>query len=200
MENKYKFCPECLKKFSPRQDECGIFGHQKLENKTYTETEINHLIEQLKQKKDNPEVVIPKRSVKICPVCQTKNEASARRCKFDGELLLTVKEVLVEIGEEIKAFKLQVCGQELKFELKMGSELIFGRKATEGLACFAENLYISRQHFSIYTDGYSYYIKDLGSKNGTSLNNVNLNPLENKTMIKNNDLIKIHQIEVIFKC
>ncbi|MBZ5592123.1 MAG: SpoIIE family protein phosphatase [Acidobacteriia bacterium] len=55
-----------------------------------------------------------------------------------------------------------------------GDHLTLGRSSTAEL-CFADDAGLSRQHLAFERDGDEWNIRDLGSKNGTLLNNVRLN-------------------------
>ncbi|HVP47918.1 MAG TPA: SpoIIE family protein phosphatase [Bryobacteraceae bacterium] len=55
----------------------------------------------------------------------------------------------------------------------VGDHLTLGRSSTAEL-CFADDAGLSRQHLSFERDGEDWNIRDLGSKNGTLLNNVRL--------------------------
>lgn len=54
-----------------------------------------------------------------------------------------------------------------------GDHLTLGRSSTTEL-CFADDAGLSRQHLAFERDGEEWNIRDLGSKNGTMLNNVRL--------------------------
>lgn len=55
--------------------------------------------------------------------------------------------------------------------------------------------YVSKQHFQIIKDEGKYYLEDLNSANGTSLNG---NKVFDVVKLKNGDIIKIGQIEFLF--
>jgi pSer/pThr/pTyr-binding forkhead associated (FHA) protein len=55
--------------------------------------------------------------------------------------------------------------------------------------------YVSKQHFQIIKDEGKYYLEDLNSANGTSLNS---NKVLDVVKLKNGDIIKIGQIEFLF--
>lgn len=55
--------------------------------------------------------------------------------------------------------------------------------------------YVSKQHFQIIKDEGKYYLEDLNSANGTSLNG---NKVLDVVKLKNGDIIRIGQIEFLF--
>lgn len=57
---------------------------------------------------------------------------------------------------------------------------------------------VSRKHAMIVAQGNDFYLIDLGSSNGTILNNVKLKPKEKK-LLRDNDIIKIEKFEIIFR-
>src|SRR6266446_457526 len=63
-------------------------------------------------------------------------------------------------------------GQTKTIQLQ-GDHITLGRSSTTEL-CFADDAGLSRQHLAFEREGEEWNIRDLGSKNGTLLNNVRL--------------------------
>ncbi len=71
------------------------------------------------------------------------------------------------------------------------NQALFGRKSHLGSPdiCF-DNVFVSRRHFIVFKENHEYYIEDLGSKHGTHINGVKVNPFS-KTRLEHNDVITI---------
>ena len=76
------------------------------------------------------------------------------------------------------------------------NEYIVGR--TANLKGWITNQGISREHFKIFNENGEYFIKDLGSKNGTKLNDVKLEA-NNMKPLKDGDVINIPNLVLTFK-
>jgi len=57
------------------------------------------------------------------------------------------------------------------------------------------NPYVSKHHLKVSLDEDNYFVEDLKSSNGSMLNG---NPLEDVSIIKNGDIIKVGEIELMF--
>ena len=75
-----------------------------------------------------------------------------------------------------------------------GEKLAVGRSSAAEL-CFPEDAGLSRQHFSFETDGDNWTVQDLGSKNGTFVNNI---PLKARLILKPGDRITAGHLVVVF--
>jgi sigma-B regulation protein RsbU (phosphoserine phosphatase) len=75
-----------------------------------------------------------------------------------------------------------------------GEKLAVGRSSAAEL-CFPEDAGLSRQHFSFETDGDNWTVQDLGSKNGTFVNNI---PLKAKLILKPGDRITAGHLVIVF--
>ncbi len=72
----------------------------------------------------------------------------------------------------------------------------FGR--TKTCHVFVDHEKASRQHFEVFKINDKYYIKDLGSSNGTFLNGHQL-PANNEIDLKSGDVISIHDYKLLFE-
>lgn len=77
-----------------------------------------------------------------------------------------------------------------------GHKWKFGRSPTNEF--FVDYTKASRQHFEIFKLNDNFYIKDLGSSNGTYLNGHQL-PANNEIELKTGDMISINEYKIIFE-
>lgn len=77
-----------------------------------------------------------------------------------------------------------------------GHKWKFGRAPTNEF--FVDHTKASRQHFEIFKLNDSFYVKDLGSSNGTYLNGHQL-PANNEIELKTGDMLSIDEYKVIFE-
>ncbi len=69
-----------------------------------------------------------------------------------------------------------------------------GRSSTTEL-CFADDAGLSRQHMALERDGDDWTVQDLGSKNGTQVNNI---PLKGKLKLKPGDRITAGHLVIVY--
>src|SRR5215813_1670472 len=75
-----------------------------------------------------------------------------------------------------------------------GSRLAIGRSSAVELS-FPEDAGLSRQHFAFESDGDDWTIQDLGSKNGTFVNNI---PLKARLILKPGDRITAGHLAIVY--
>lgn len=75
-----------------------------------------------------------------------------------------------------------------------GERLTVGRSSAAEL-CFPEDAGLSRQHFAFEYDGAEWTVQDLGSKNGTYVNNI---PLKARLILKPGDRITAGHLIVVY--
>src|SRR5580700_2363041 len=75
-----------------------------------------------------------------------------------------------------------------------GDRLTVGRSSTAEL-CFPDDAGLSRQHVALERDGDDWTVQDLGSKNGTLVNNI---PLRAKLRLKPGDRITAGHLAIVF--
>ncbi|HUB79223.1 MAG TPA: SpoIIE family protein phosphatase [Bryobacteraceae bacterium] len=76
-----------------------------------------------------------------------------------------------------------------------GERLSIGRSSAAEL-CFPEDAGLSRQHFAFESEGDNWSVRDLGSKNGTFVNNI---PLKARLILKPGDRITAGHLVVVFE-
>src|SRR6266496_2448682 len=84
-------------------------------------------------------------------------------------------------------------GQSKTYPLT-GDRISLGRSSTTEL-CFADDAGLSRQHMALEREGEDWYVQDLGSKNGTQVNNI---PLKGKLKLKSDDRITAGHLVIIY--
>jgi phosphoserine phosphatase RsbU/P len=75
-----------------------------------------------------------------------------------------------------------------------GERLSIGRSSAAEL-CFPEDAGLSRQHFAFENEGEDWTVQDLGSKNGTFVNNI---PLKARLILKPGDRITAGHLVIVF--
>src|ERR1700757_3667486 len=75
-----------------------------------------------------------------------------------------------------------------------GESLSVGRSSAAEL-CFPEDAGLSRQHFAFESEGDDWTVQDLGSKNGTFVNNI---PLKARLILKPGDRITAGHLVIVF--
>lgn len=157
--------------------------------------------------------------IKICPACKRENPESASICAYCGTALVGVMSVhttghvpeqpikiqppdhilqLTSLYADILA--LVVLGQDQPILVRGGNKVILGRysagETTPSVDLSAYNaalLGVSRQHASISRPEHTYLLQDLGSTNGTWVNESKLTPNTNHEL-KNGDLVRLGQL------
>src|SRR5579864_8525862 len=75
-----------------------------------------------------------------------------------------------------------------------GERLSVGRSSAAEL-CFPDDAGLSRQHFAFETQADDWTVQDLGSKNGTFVNNI---PLKARLILKPGDRITAGHLVIVF--
>jgi pSer/pThr/pTyr-binding forkhead associated (FHA) protein len=75
-----------------------------------------------------------------------------------------------------------------------GARLSIGRSSAAEL-CFPEDAGLSRQHFAFEPDGEEWTVQDLGSKNGTFVNNIQLKA---RLTLKPGDRVTAGHLSIVF--
>src|SRR5215471_20268943 len=75
-----------------------------------------------------------------------------------------------------------------------GGRLSIGRSSAAEL-CFPEDAGLSRQHFAFEPEGEDWTVQDLGSKNGTFVNNI---PLKARLILRPGDRITAGHLVIVY--
>ena len=86
-----------------------------------------------------------------------------------------------------KELQIQCPDGQMKTIALTGERLSIGRSSAAEL-CFPEDAGLSRQHFAFENEGEDWTVQDLGSKNGTFVNNI---PLKARLILKPGDRIRL---------
>ena len=93
-----------------------------------------------------------------------------------------------------KELLIQCPDGETKTVPLTGERLSIGRSSAAEL-CFPEDAGLSRQHFAFESEGDDWTVQDLGSKNGTFVNNI---PLKARLILKPGDRITAGHLLIVF--
>jgi serine/threonine protein kinase/ribosomal protein L40E len=134
------------------------------------------------------------RRVKVCPKCKHRNELSARFCVRCGYAFIGVRPAVLRVIEPVRA----------AWEMPVAkSPMLFGRARPEegyrpdfDMSFYDPEGYISRRHGQIIRARNGYFITDLGSSNGTYVND-RLLPPHKPRLLRNGDEVTIG--EVVFQ-
>jgi hypothetical protein len=151
---------------------------------------------------------------KICPICQTENEATAQECQNCGALLTDISTDLVanpdisnapvlDVGSFIDTsmipeggIGIHVIGAPKPYYLHIYKELIIGRPMDATLEAVldlsdlaAYSMGVSRRHAKLLRTATGFEIMDLGSRNGSWLNGERLIPLKPYPLVSGSQLL-----------
>jgi hypothetical protein len=132
---------------------------------------------------------------KRCPDCQAVNRPAARFCRRCGRSFVGVLLARLRILQPL----------DVSWEMPIRSEtMLIGRRSEPealvpdlDLAFYDPNAYVSRRHATITRNGRRYEITDLGSDNGTFVNDARL-PAHKARVLRNGDRIRVGRIVLQF--
>jgi hypothetical protein len=135
-----------------------------------------------------------RRQVKACPRCKHENEQAARFCVRCGYAFVGLRPAVLRVTEPVRA----------AWEMPVSrSPLLFGRARPEegyrpdfDMSFYDPEGYVSRRHGQILTARNGYFIIDMGSSNGTLVNDRPL-PAHKPRLLRNGDKITVG--EVVFQ-
>jgi serine phosphatase RsbU (regulator of sigma subunit)/pSer/pThr/pTyr-binding forkhead associated (FHA) protein len=93
-----------------------------------------------------------------------------------------------------KELLIQCPDGQMKTVPLTGERLSIGRSSAAEI-CFPEDAGLSRQHFAFENEGEDWTVQDLGSKNGTFVNNI---PLKARLILKPGDRITAGHLTIVF--
>jgi serine/threonine protein kinase len=130
----------------------------------------------------------PRPATKPCPACGRANKVDARFCVGCGRSFAPPRPAILRVVEPVRA----------AWEMPVArSPMLLGRASdAEGywpdfdMTFYDDGDYVSRRHARITKGEAGYYITDLGSSNGTTLNGQPLTP-NRAYLLRNGDRIKV---------
>jgi len=148
----------------------------------------------------------------LCPQCQTDNDPDSRYCKRCGQslapgelgdeaddtlILRLFEEPLVPEGPRTaRLWLLDPSGERVEKACELREDTtIIGRRPDSTL-CLPSNT-VSRRHAQIRRAGDHYLLSDLGSTNGTLLNQ---EPVIGEEPLNDRDEIAVGIFKLIFRC
>lgn len=131
----------------------------------------------------------------VCPSCGGACPAQARFCRYCGHSFVRLAPALL--------YMLQPYGFNWEKPLLSDQSLMIGTSVGGGspgfdLSFYDKDGYVSRRHASISPSGSQYVLTDLGSTNGTFLNDIRLTPNSPATL-RNGDRIRLGQVVLQFR-
>ncbi len=149
-----------------------------------------------------------------CPDCGFENQENAAYCEECGSKLFAAKEESAvpesvaspleqEQSDEDSEVVAKIYVEELTLKLSRDVNTIGRRSPADGvypdvdLTDYDPDSYISRRHAQILKDGTTYYFEDMGSSNGSFINEERMNK-GSKRELKDKDIIRLGRTEVLF--
>lgn len=133
--------------------------------------------------------------LKACPACGRSNKESASFCGGCGHSFVPIRPAILRVVEPVRA----------AWEMPVArSPMLLGR-ASEAedyrpdfdMTFYDEGDYVSRRHARITKGRRGYFITDLGSSNGTTVNGQSLVP-HNARSLRNGDRVKVGLVVIQF--
>lgn len=135
------------------------------------------------------------RKVKLCPRCKNKNALSSRFCVKCGYAFVGVRPAVLRVIEPVRAaWEMPVHKSPLMLGRANPAE---GYRPDFDMTFYDPSGYVSRRHAHIMKAKNGYFIADLGSSNGTYINDKPLTP-QRPRMLRNGDKIEIGEVTIQF--
>jgi serine/threonine protein kinase len=138
----------------------------------------------------------PPVTIKSCPSCNRANNMGARFCVGCGYSFVPVQPAILRVVEPVRA----------AWEMPVArSPMLLGR-ASEAedyspdfdMTFYDEGDYVSRRHARITKGRGGYFVADLGSSNGTTVNGHSLTP-QRAYRLRNGDRVKVGLVVIQFR-
>ncbi len=125
---------------------------------------------------------------RVCPGCQRPNRASARFCVGCGHSFVGLQPAILRVIEPVRAaWEMPVARNPMLLGRASEAE---GYRPDFDMTFYDDGDYVSRRHARITRGRAGYFITDLGSSNGTTLNGHVLKP-NCAYRLRNGDRIKV---------
>jgi predicted component of type VI protein secretion system len=132
---------------------------------------------------------------KTCPACRRSNKADARFCVGCGHSFIPLQPAILRVIEPVRAaWEMPVARNPML--LGRASE-VEGYQPDFDMTFYDEGDYVSRRHARITKGRAGYFVADLGSSNGTTVNGHALDP-NRAYQLRNGDRIKVGLVVIQF--
>ncbi|MBN2472680.1 MAG: FHA domain-containing protein [Anaerolineae bacterium] len=154
----------------------------------------------------------------ICNNCGASNREGELICQSCGRLLVSdaaaTRQIKVTSGllvqntqqratDKLQTVHLDIDAESFDYPVQSGHEILVGRGLEAGASQLSLDVSdlggaekgVSRRHALIRIEGYSAYIIDLSSTNGTFLNGRRLHP-DHRHLLYSNDVVRFGALEV----
>jgi hypothetical protein len=134
-------------------------------------------------------------ATRICPACGRPNRTNARFCVGCGHSFVPLRPAILRVVEPVRAaWEMPVARSPML--LGRASE-VEGYRPDFDMTFYDEGDYVSRRHARITRGRPGYFITDLGSSNGTTVNGHGLDP-NRAYLLRNGDRIKVGLVVIQF--
>ena len=135
------------------------------------------------------------RPEKTCPACRRSNKAGARFCVGCGHSFVPLQPAILRVVEPVRAaWEMPVARNPMLLGRASEAE---GYLPDFDMTFYDEGDYVSRRHARITKGRAGYFIADLGSSNGTTVNGHALDP-NRAYQLRNGDRIKVGLVVIQF--
>jgi serine/threonine protein kinase len=132
---------------------------------------------------------------KACPACQRSNKASARFCVGCGYSFVPLQPAILRVIEPVRAaWEMPVARSPMLLGRASEAE---GYQPDFDMTFYDDGDYVSRRHARITKGRAGYFVADLGSSNGTTVNGHALDP-NRAYQLRNGDRIKVGLVVIQF--
>jgi serine/threonine protein kinase len=132
---------------------------------------------------------------KACPACGQANMVKARFCVGCGHSFIPVQPAILRVIEPVRAaWEMPVARSPMLLGRASEAE---GYQPDFDMTFYDEGDYVSRRHARITKGRAGYFVTDLGSSNGTTVNGHSLSPNRARPL-RNGDQIKVGLVVIQF--
>jgi len=132
---------------------------------------------------------------KACPACGRSNKAGARFCVGCGHSFVGLKPAILRVVEPVRAaWEMPVARNPMLLGRASEAE---GYQPDFDMTFYDDGDYVSRRHARITKGRTGYFVADLGSSNGTTVNGHALDP-HRAYQLRNGDRIKVGLVVIQF--
>ena len=134
-------------------------------------------------------------SAKACPACGRANRQSAKFCVGCGHSFEPVRPAILRVVEPVRAaWEMPVARSPMMLGRASKAE---GYEPDFDMTFYDEGDYVSRRHARITKGSRGYFVTDLDSSNGTTVNGQALTP-HRARLLRNGDRIRVGLVVIQF--